>query len=126
MVAPKKVPAGLGKSQQDAVGLHGLIDQSDARTGDNAGAVPVAANMDGGRTRRKTRRKKRRTKRRTKRKKRKTKRKRRKTKRKRRRTKRRTRRRRRGGRIIGGGPPMPKNFDTFPERLKGDFKKLKN
>ena len=36
MVSPKKVPAGLGKSQQDAVGLQSLLDQSEARTGDNA------------------------------------------------------------------------------------------
>ena len=81
MVAPKKVPAGLGKSQQDAVGLQSLLDQSEARTGDNAGDVPVAANM-GGRKRRKTRRKTRRKIRKTRRKRRKT---RRKTKRKRRR-----------------------------------------
>jgi len=112
MVATK-VPAGLGKSQKAAVGLQGLIQQSDANTGDNAGIVPVAANMDGGRTRRKrrrtkrrTRRKRRRTKRRTRRRtkrrtKRRTRRKRRRTKRKRRRTKRK-RRRTRHKRKIGG------------------------
>ena len=81
MVAPKKVPAGLGKSQQDAVGLQSLLDQSEARTGDNAGDVPVAANMGGRKKRRKTRRKRR-----------KTKRKRRKTRRKTRRKKRRKKR----------------------------------
>ena len=85
MVSPKKVPAGLGKSQQDAVGLQSLLDQSEARTGYNAGDVPVAANM-GGRKRRKTRRKTRRKRRKTRRKRRKTRRKTiRKTKRKRRR-----------------------------------------
>ena len=100
-MAPSKVPPGLGKSQKDAVGLEILIQQSDANTGDNAGVVPVAAKMDGGRTRRKrrkTRRKRRKTKRKTRRKKRKTKRKtrrkKRKTKRKRRKTKRKTKRKR--------------------------------
>ena len=86
-MAPSKVPPGLGKSQKDAVGLEVLIQQSDANTGDNAGIVPVAAKMDGGRTRRKRRK----TKRKTRRKKRKTKRK---TKRKRRKTKRKTKRKR--------------------------------
>ena len=67
MVATK-VPAGLGKSQKGAVLLESLIQQSDARTGDNAGVVPVAANMGGRKKRRKTRRKRRKTRRKTKRK----------------------------------------------------------
>lgn len=87
-MAPSKVPAGLGKSQQHAVGLEGLIQQSDANTGvDNAGVIPVAADMGGRKKRRRTRR---RTRRKTRRKRHKTRRKtRRKTKRKRRRTRRR-------------------------------------
>ena len=82
-MAPSKVPAGLGKSQQHAVGLEGLIQQSDANTGvDNAGVIPVAADMGGRKKRRRTRRRTRRKRRKTRRKtKRKTKRKRRKTRR---------------------------------------------
>ena len=69
-MAPSKVPAGLGKSQQHAVGLEGLIQQSDANTGvDNAGVIPVAADMGGRKKRRKTRRKTKRKRRRTRRRK---------------------------------------------------------
>ena len=115
MVATK-VPAGLGKSQKAAVGLQGLIQQSDANTGDNAGIVPVAANMDGGRTRRKRRR----TKRRTRRKRRRTKRKRRRTKRKRRRTR---HKRKIGGEVKEENIKMKNTNDKKVEQQIGKKKK---